>query len=394
MFFFILFSFFSFVFGLNAQECNLPTNIPSLDKSIVKTIPPRIKIGTNFSFSCMPGYTESSTQISCFASSNRMPTLSHVPKCIQQTCVDAKNANKYKFSLYAKFFLRQVPNEIDLATIFISFDPSKKLPQYSISLIDQLNSYQNVNREDALETFILHPCRELQNKQTADKEYTNNGYDRGHLTPFNINRFSRKAARSSNLMVNIAPQDSFTNRNLWSQVELKLAGFLSNKYGIVVTGVCSELLTSIRGLNVPSCFWKLVCFKKNSRAIVFGFMHNNTLVKTENDKITRSSEVNQLRTFNFVKEKLKSNRNQLDWNTVWKDAEVLIHSRKVNFDKTSIYPASFANEYPNLKDCASAGDFPEEFKNEWSGNSLNRKRPFEDPKTSGKTKKPRIPWIN
>jgi DNA/RNA endonuclease G (NUC1) len=268
--------------------------------------------------------------------------------------------------------------------MYISFDSRKKIPNYSISLIDKLNSIQVVNRDETPNSFTQHPCKELANKQTSDGAYTNSGFDRGHLTPLNTNRFSWKAARSSNLLVNIAPQDRITNQQYWKDLELKLAKFLSESHAIVITGVCNNDVSRLGNLNVPSCFWKLVCYKRSSKAVVFGFMHNNTLTKTEEEKRIRKNEVDQLRTFGFIKDKLKERRTIYNWADLWKESQVLIDSRKVNFEKTSFY-LSF-KEYPSWSDCANAGDFPKELNTEWFNDN---KRIFEEPASGRFGKRPR-----
>lgn len=369
---FLIASFNILISHTESNYCSLPKDIKGIDST--QTECSNIKISSNCSFSCRPGYTEPTATLTCQPNSKKNPTWSNETKCIEQSCLNSNfptNSSVLKFPVYAKFYLSSIRAEINLAIMFISFDVDKKLPQYSISLIDKLNSIKDIDREE--DGFLQHPCKELNNKQTSSSYYTNSGFDRGHLTPFNLMRFAKKAARSSNLLVNIAPQDPYTNRAPWKELEGKVGKFLANYFGVVVTGVCNELNKheKIDNLNIPACFWKLVCFKEGTKTNVFGFMHENSLVNTSEAKLSRSNEVAKLRTYKFIKDK----NGKLNWNGVWKEAEYLVLSKQVSFGKSGFYAEL---EYPKWSECANAGDFSKEFEKKWAGFE-------EDGAKSGKT---------
>lgn len=102
----------------------------------------------------------------------------------------------------------------------------------------------------------FHSDSRIKNSPTPD-DYTNSGYDRGHLTP---------AADSGNqvqmsdtfLMTNMTPQEPTVNRNVWRLLEVKVrdGGF---KY--VVTGAIYKYPAKTigkRNVSVPVSYYKVV----------------------------------------------------------------------------------------------------------------------------------------
>jgi endonuclease G len=96
--------------------------------------------------------------------------------------------------------------------------------------------------------------------QGNDTDYSNSGYDRGHLAPNNDFRFSKIAEYENMLYTNCAPQVPSFNRGVWATLESHVQD-LVEKHGdaIIWTGCVYDGSIEICGnLPVPVYFWKLV----------------------------------------------------------------------------------------------------------------------------------------
>jgi DNA/RNA endonuclease G (NUC1) len=355
-------------------DCLMP-KVKGLDKKFngqLDSCGEAVSGNTRCNFLCMPGYTESFTQLFCSLDSTNMASWTHRPACVEQKCT-AKN-NIVKIPVYAKFKLD--PNEkddINMIVLFISYDTSKKMPQYSIAHYDELNNIANFERSQ-LDGFVHHPCSELKNKVTSSEDYVKSGYDQGHLTPLTIMKFSWKAARSSNLLINIAPQNHYINTVNWKNIELKLESFLENKQAIVITGVCFnyyiyqfETKKKQKSINVPNCYWKLVCYRQKSETIVFGFWHNNNLDSTDNDR----DEVKKLRNQDFI----RSNIGGINLDMAWEESFLLLASKNNSFANSQFYQGGL--NYPNYRECARTNTFPKSVEYDFAiVKQKSRKRKF------------------
>lgn len=97
-------------------------------------------------------------------------------------------------------------------------------------------------------------------------DYTNSGFDRGHLAPnYAIARsFGQKAQKETFLMTNIVPQTSKMNSGIWCDIEQYVANKVAKRYGkvLVFAGpVLSENPKKIRGkVAIPvSCYMIIFC---------------------------------------------------------------------------------------------------------------------------------------
>lgn len=103
--------------------------------------------------------------------------------------------------------------------------------------------------------------------QTSD--YTNSGFDRGHLCPSDDRDGSLEDNDETFLMTNIAPQAPSNNRGLWAELEAysrKVAEAGNELY--IIAGVCGKGGTGSNGgktntldngkVVVPESFWKVI----------------------------------------------------------------------------------------------------------------------------------------
>ena len=103
-------------------------------------------------------------------------------------------------------------------------------------------------------------------------DYTNTGFDRGHLAP-NADMATTDSQFDSFSLANIAPQTPDNNRKTWVKIETQTRN-LTNQYGsaYVVTGV-AFLTPEVKRLKnrvlVPSHFFKAVYLPSQHQAIAF-----------------------------------------------------------------------------------------------------------------------------
>ena len=102
-------------------------------------------------------------------------------------------------------------------------------------------------------------------KAPRPDDYTNSGYDRGHMAPnFAIaTRYGEDEQRKTFMMSNIAPQSPALNRGVWRDVEHRIAELWTARYGeiwVVVGCIPSRNGETLSGTNidVPEKFYQVI----------------------------------------------------------------------------------------------------------------------------------------
>lgn len=114
--------------------------------------------------------------------------------------------------------------------------------------------------------------------RVAPEDYTNSGYDRGHLAPnYAIaTRYGAAAQRETFLMSNITPQLHSLNAGLWKELELKIATSYPARYEEVwvLTGpVFSPAPKKLRGgVAVPEAFFLIVIDENEGKLRTLAFL--------------------------------------------------------------------------------------------------------------------------
>ena len=216
--------------------------------------------------------------------------------------------SKTRIGLESSFF------GLDLAMYIIRFDTRRKIPHWSMSWHDGLYDIKPFPR---LETFYQQNCKELPSKlQGGQGQYSKGGYDRGHLTPANPFRFTYQASVVINQYTNIAPQEKHINRNAWKIFELFVEKEMNRLEGIVTTGVCKATIDHSlrlakgvkRGLDVPKCFWKWICYVPagESQPVGMAFYSDNSFIE-DKDLLTeepkRKKEISTPHTLQWLNQK-------------------------------------------------------------------------------------------
>ena len=111
------------------------------------------------------------------------------------------------------------------------------------------------------------------------EDYSNTGYDRGHLAPSAAIDFSRVANQQTFAMSNVAFQDPKLNRQAWGSLEKTVRGWTKTKGKLyVITGpLFDEKPKRINDVAVPSRFYKIIYAIAQNQAI--GFIFPNEDIK-------------------------------------------------------------------------------------------------------------------
>ncbi|KAF4115261.1 uncharacterized protein LOC131537548 [Onychostoma macrolepis] len=140
-----------------------------------------------------------------------------------------------------------------------------------------------------------HNKNDYKGNQAISDDYSETGYDRGHLNP---NSFQCGEGRIATFtLTNAAPMDACFNRNQWAKWEKTLRTFLRDKLSsdggsatvYIITGTVppdenlripqSEISEEPERVTVPSHIWTAVCYKHHSddrKSFSFGYMGENT----------------------------------------------------------------------------------------------------------------------
>lgn len=123
--------------------------------------------------------------------------------------------------------------------------------------------------------------------RVAHEDYTNSGYDRGHMAPnYAIaTRYGHEAQRETFLMSNISPQAPDLNRIWWRVLEEKEA----NDFAVrleqvwVVTGpvFAGDVKKLPSGVDVPTAFYRIILDEENGAPRVLAFIAPQTVTGHE-----------------------------------------------------------------------------------------------------------------
>lgn len=110
-------------------------------------------------------------------------------------------------------------------------------------------------------------------------DYTNSGYDRGHLAPAADFDFNRKALSESFYMTNISPQLPAFNRGAWKELEDQVRKWATEYDSLyVITGpVLEKGLKKIgdNRVSVPKYFYKIIFDSREPEIKMIGFLMPN-----------------------------------------------------------------------------------------------------------------------
>ncbi|MDH6358561.1 DNA/RNA non-specific endonuclease [Parabacteroides sp. PF5-9] len=129
------------------------------------------------------------------------------------------------------------------------------------------------------------PDPQLKSVSATDKDYSNSGYDRGHMAPAGDMKWSEKAMKESFYLSNICPQDHDLNQGLWRDLEelCRLWAIENNRLLIACGPIISKEMkrVGINRVGVPTHFYKVICMISDNKYEGIAFVLENKAYKTE-----------------------------------------------------------------------------------------------------------------
>ncbi len=138
----------------------------------------------------------------------------------------------------------------------VSYNPQWRIPNWVAYM---LTADEVRGSEERSNHFRPDPM--VQGDPVVTKDYSNSGYDRGHMAPAADMKWSEQAMRESFYMTNICPQHHSNNAGDWKDLE-ELVRDLAMQYDSIYV-VCGPLVDdpsrtigSERKIVVPGAFYK------------------------------------------------------------------------------------------------------------------------------------------
>jgi len=156
---------------------------------------------------------------------------------------------------------------------FLPF-PAKDIVRHTYYTLSYNEKYEQANWVFYLltDTMVANSVEERSKSFKMDKmvisisakssDYTNSGYDRGHLCPAGDMGFTAVAMEESFLMSNISPQVPDFNRGVWKELEFKVRDWAKKERQLyVVTGPVFKDIKDTIGKEevvVPGYYFKII----------------------------------------------------------------------------------------------------------------------------------------
>jgi endonuclease G len=139
------------------------------------------------------------------------------------------------------------------------------------------------NLYDRRNNFRTDPA--INTGSASPRDYTNAGYDRGHLAPAADFDYSKKALSKSFYMSNISPQAPAFNRGGWKKLEEQVRDWAMQEDSLwVITGpVLTAGLKKIgpNRVSVPNYFYKIILDARQPEIKMISFLMPNTKISRE-----------------------------------------------------------------------------------------------------------------
>lgn len=105
----------------------------------------------------------------------------------------------------------------------------------------------------------------------APGDYTNSGYDRGHMAPNHAieTRYGTSEQKKTFQMSNIAPQSAALNRGVWRDFEHRIADLWTERYGEIwvivgcISPVANGKTVGKTDIDVPTEYYQLILAQEN-----------------------------------------------------------------------------------------------------------------------------------
>ncbi len=153
-------------------------------------------------------------------------------------------------------------------------------------------------------------------------DYTNSGFDRGHLVPAADMKVNNLAMSESFYMSNMSPQYASFNRGIWKKLETLIREWAGKeKIHITTGGILVNGLQEIgfNEVDVPKYFYKVVYAPEKGKMMAF-VLPNEKGQRTLREYVVSVDKVEELTNIDFfpqltdeIEERLESKINLSDW---------------------------------------------------------------------------------
>jgi endonuclease G, mitochondrial len=206
--------------------------------------------------------------------------------------------------------------------------PANDIVRHTYFTLSYNENYEQANwvYYSLTDSMILNSGQERSNSFKMDKsvvsisakssDYTNSGYDRGHLCPAGDMGFSELAMQESFLMSNISPQVPDFNRGIWKELESTVRNWAKKERQLyVVTGpVFNDNIDTIgkEGVLVPGYYFKIIYDPTDKPKMIAFVLPNEKSDRPLTDFAVTIDKAEQLTGFDFFSQLPDDLENKLE----------------------------------------------------------------------------------
>lgn len=208
---------------------------------------------------------------------------------------------------------------IDKHAYILSYNNETRCPNYVAWKLTEERLTPNVERTDF---FVEDEDVDL-DYRVKHSDYSNSGYDRGHMCPAADNRFDMTAMEECFTMSNICPQNRTLNAGDWNDLEEKCRRLAKKTDAVYI--VCGPIFNDgnkryigkrkKHKIAVPDKFFKVILVNNNDTYMAIGYvMDNDDSKKDLADYAVSVDVVEQLTGFDFFYNLPDSVENEVEKN--------------------------------------------------------------------------------
>lgn len=197
-----------------------------------------------------------------------------------------------------------------------SYNSKHKIPNWVAWRLTKKNTSGKVSR---YKTFLADPL--VRGYCPEHKDYSNSGYDRGHMCPAMDNKYSQTAMKECFYMSNICPQKNELNNGRWKKLEER-CHYWAKKYDEIYI-VCGPVIDKgvnrtigKRKISVPEKFFKAILRQTDKETVCIGyvFTQKNVATAVSVDDIEKMTGLDLFHNLpDNLEEKIESTFNERDW---------------------------------------------------------------------------------
>ena len=157
----------------------------------------------------------------------------------------------------------------------VSWNPVLLLPNW---VAYELTADELIGSEERTNHFKPDPL--VEGDPVVTRDYSNSGYDRGHMAPAADMRWSAQAMRESFYMTNICPQNHNLNAGDWKALEERVRDMAEQYEHVYVCcgPIISDPYQTIgqeRKIAVPEAFFKVILTEQDGEYQTEAYLMNN-----------------------------------------------------------------------------------------------------------------------